>query len=163
MISEVAGKGLKYKLPVCRFINEMHTFDGWIVGDQTYSAGDLIEIDEDTTVTAKWKADDMNLFIQGTKVTGENYQNVLGDNTVKVAMDQTDPENVLITITLDNATIETNKREDGNETDSEFGVRYNVPNSSLIFDLKGTNKIINAMPGTQAIIAKLMVIPKSLT
>ena len=165
MISEVAGKGLKYKLPVCRFINEMHTFDGWIVGDQTYSAGDLIEIDEDTTVTAKWKADDMNLFIQGTKVTGENYQNVLGDNTVKVAMDQTDPENVLITITLDNATIETNKREDGNETDSEFGVRYNVPNSSLIFDLKGTNKIINATTdgGTAIEQAMAMYQAKTLT
>ena len=154
------GKGLKYKLPQCRFINEMHSFDGWIVDGTEYAAGDLITVDGDTTVTAKWAADSINLFIRGIQVTGDNYRDVLGDGTVRVEnpQDPDDPKYRTVTIILDNATIETSKREDGMENDMEFGIRYNVPDTKAEIVLKGENKIVNGTTDEGTVIEQGMAI-----
>ena len=56
MESKNLNKGSKYKLPDNKFTApENKEFDGWVVNGEAKKVGDEITVNENTTVTAKWK------------------------------------------------------------------------------------------------------------
>ncbi len=56
MTASSADSGSEYKLPACGFTApEWQVFDGWLVGNEKYAAGDKIAVTADTVLTAQWK------------------------------------------------------------------------------------------------------------
>ena len=144
--------GGQIELPKCTFTGEgIYGFDGWDIDGDKYRPGDKVTIDGETNVTATWTLSPLNLFIGGVHVTLENKDDVLGDGTVSVSMAEAPGEEPgLVQVTLDNATIECDRRADGEDSDVEYGIRYNHGgNYDLEIVLKGENKILNKkkLPG----------------
>ena len=146
-------KGGRFVFPENPFEGDYgYTFVGWkLSGDATvYKPGDVISISEDTAVTARWVFAAMKIYVGGIQVNPDNINDVLGDGTVSVDIDpgntENDPNPVarLITITLDNATIEADKRTDFGDPTTEYGIMFNenVETKCEII-LKGKNKIVN--------------------
>ena len=146
-------KGERFVFPENQFEGDYgFTFVGWkLSGDATvYKPGDVISFTEDTTVTGRWVFAAMKIYVGGIQVTPDNINDVLGDGTVSVNIDPSDTENApnlvakVITITLDNATIEAGKRTDFEEPATEYGILFNenVETKCEII-LKGKNKIVN--------------------
>ncbi len=80
---------------------------------------------------------ELNLFVGGVRVTEDNCSDVFGDGTVSFGYDK---ERAILT--LNNAVIETNCRDDQNEQNVEYGIRYNMELDLNIY-LVGDNKIVN--------------------
>ncbi len=146
-------KGGRFVFPENQFEEDYgYTFVGWkLTSDATvYKPGDVISISEDSTVTAIWLFAAMKIYVGGVQVNPDNINDVLGDGTVSVDIDPANTENDpnpvarLITITLDNATIEADKRTDFGDPATEYGIMFNenVETKCEII-LKGKNKIVN--------------------
>ena len=146
-------KGGRIALPESEFQGDYtYYFTGWkLSGDTTvYHPGDHITITEDTVVTARWACGPMDLFIGGVQVTEDNVTDVFHDGTVSVQLDPDDSSGSLgqkpkvIRIILDNATIEADRRSDGQDRNIEYGIRYEENTGIEVqLELKGKNKIIN--------------------
>ena len=116
------------------------TFNG---GDK-YKKGDKVVIDKDTVITACWVKQPTNIFISGIQLNGANNQDVLGDGKVSAVI--TDGEGDApgeVVITLDNATINTAKRNDGGTPNEEYGLLDKDNKYNLKVVLKGSNKVVN--------------------
>lgn len=146
MKSLIALIGAEYTLPGNGFesTDESFGFDGWMIGEDKYKTGDKVVIDQDTVITACWVKQPTDIFIGGIQLNGANSGDVLGDGKVSAVI--TDGEGDApgeVVVTLDNATINTAKRNDGGAPNEEYGLLDKDNNYDLKVVLKGSNKVVN--------------------
>ena len=78
-----------------------------------------------------------DIFVGGIRLSGDNYKDVCNDGTIRYDAEDN-------TLTLENATIEIDAREDGATPDEAFGILYDrKSDDSFRIVLKGTNKIVD--------------------
>lgn len=88
-MEDVTGVSGEYTLPKCLFTApENKTFDCWLVDGEEYAEGGSIIVDEDTTVTAKWK-DVPPAHVHSLKLVEEEEATCTGDgNTAYYVCDE---------------------------------------------------------------------------